>query len=147
MQKILVPIDFSEVTDAVLKTATRLAEAFQSEMLLLHIAPPEPDFIGYDPGPPSVRDQVAEQFREEHQRLQALKSTLSLPAEKVSALLVQGPIREKIIKEQERFEADLIVMGSHGHGAIYHLVAGSVTQGVLHDAKCPVLVVPANRKR
>ncbi|MEO8353471.1 MAG: universal stress protein, partial [Chthoniobacteraceae bacterium] len=39
--------------------------------------------------------------------------------------------------------ADMIVMGSHGHGSFYELLVGSVTSGVLRDARCPVLVVPA----
>jgi nucleotide-binding universal stress UspA family protein len=37
----------------------------------------------------------------------------------------------------------LIVIGSHGHGALYHLFAGDVASGILKDAKCPVLVVPS----
>ena len=36
-------------------------------------------------------------------------------------------------------------MGSHGHGAIYELLVGSVTEGVLRKARCPVLVVPSER--
>jgi nucleotide-binding universal stress UspA family protein len=34
-------------------------------------------------------------------------------------------------------------MGSHGHGALFEFLVGSVTNGVLKSAKCPVLVVPA----
>jgi len=41
----------------------------------------------------------------------------------------------------------MIVMGSHGHGALYELLVGSITQGVLKAAKCPVVVVPAAGKK
>ena len=61
------------------------------------------------------------------------------------ALHIQGSLVEKILTSAETHAADLIVMGSHGHGALYELLVGSVTSGVLHGAKCPVLVVPARR--
>ncbi len=56
---------------------------------------------------------------------------------------IQGPLTEKVLHQAEEQNADLIVMGSHGHGALYHFLVGSVTAGVVRGAKCPVLVVPA----
>lgn len=145
MKTILVPIDFSGVTDAAIRSASALARAFESDLVLLHVGAPDPDFVGYDPGPPSVRDYVAEQFREEHSQLQGLKHAIDLPEERVTALLIQGITAEKILEEAKRMGADLIVMGSHGHGALHNLLVGSVTEGVLKEATCPVLVVPARR--
>jgi nucleotide-binding universal stress UspA family protein len=49
---------------------------------------------------------------------------------------------EKILAQMEKLDADLVIMGSHGHGAIYRTLLGSVSEGVLHDAACPVLIVP-----
>jgi nucleotide-binding universal stress UspA family protein len=49
---------------------------------------------------------------------------------------------ESIVAEAQRLNADMIVVGSHHHGALYNLVVGSVTGDVLKRAKCPVLVVP-----
>ena len=43
--------------------------------------------------------------------------------------------------------ADLVIMGSHGHGALYHLFTGSVVTGVLRRIDCPVLVVPLRQKK
>lgn len=47
-----------------------------------------------------------------------------------------------IIAQANALKAAYIVIGSHGHGAVYDLVVGSTTQGVLRKARCPVLVVP-----
>ena len=48
-----------------------------------------------------------------------------------------------ILSECAKLPADLIVLGSHHHGAIYNLLIGSVTSEILKQATCPVLVVPA----
>jgi nucleotide-binding universal stress UspA family protein len=143
MKTILVPVDFSDVTSRVIDEAVRLAKAFSARLILLHVAQPEPEFIGYDPGPPSVRNSVARELVEEHKRIHALDHLLEQEGLKVTSLVVQGYPLEKIIAEADKFKVDLIVMGSHGHGMLYHLLVGSVAEGVLRQARCPVLVVPS----
>lgn len=143
MKHLLVPIDFSDVTARVLEQARALAQAFGARVTLLHVAPPDPAFVGYAAGPDSVRDQVAHDLREEHRVLGVWHQQLSAVGIEGAALLVQGFPVEKILQEVERLGADLIVMGSHGRSALRHLLVGSVTDGVLREAKCPVLVVPS----
>lgn len=147
IQTILVPIDFSDVTSKVVEAAAALAQPFSSQIVLLHVSEPEPDFVGFEPGPQSVRATVAHDFQAEHQKLEELKESLAGRAASVMALHIQGPMVEKILHEAAEQAADLIVMGSHGHGSIYNLLVGSVTSGVLKSAQCPVLVVPAERPK
>lgn len=144
MSSLLVPVDFSEGTNAILTEAQALASKIGTELILLHVAPPDPDFIGYDPGPEVVRQQVAETFRDEHQQLQRLEREIQKNGGRASALLVQGPTVEKILQERRRLDCSLIVIGSHGHSAVYDLLVGSITEGVLRHADCPVLVVPCS---
>jgi nucleotide-binding universal stress UspA family protein len=139
---ILVPVDFSDVTLRVVEMADRLASAFKSRVVLLYISEPEPEFVGFEPGPVTVRSAVARDFREEHQRLDELKKTFADGLE-ITALHIQGATVEKILLEAEAQKAELIVMGSHGHGSIYNLLVGSVAEGVLKAAACPVVVVPS----
>jgi nucleotide-binding universal stress UspA family protein len=143
MKTILVPVDFSDVTPRVVGAAQTMARAFGSRIILLHVAEPEPDFVGFEPGPQTVRIGVARDFQAEHRQLEALKSTLTVEA---LALQIQGPLVQKILEEAARHAVELIVMGSHGHGAFYELLVGSVTSGVLKSAPCPVLVVPSARE-
>jgi nucleotide-binding universal stress UspA family protein len=145
MKTILVPVDFSDATAPAVEQASRLAEAMSARLVLLHVAAPEPEFIGYDPGPPSVRQQVAAELTEEHRRVQALERSIEGRGLDVTALAVQGYPVEKILDEAVRRRADLIVMGSHGHGMLRTLLVGSVTEGVLRDATIPVLIVPVCR--
>ena len=143
MKTILVPVDFSDATPGLIETAKKFATTFGSRVVLLHVSEPEPDFVGFEPGPMAVRQTVARDLKGEHEKLEALKAACGLSD--VLALHIQGPAIEKILHEATAQSADLIVMGSHGHGALYELLVGSVTAGVLKDAQCPVLVVPATR--
>lgn len=142
MKRMLVPIDFSSAAEAVFSVATALARALSAEVTLLHVARPEPEFITYEPGPASVRQAVAREITEEHRKLQDMARRLQQDGVPATALVIQGYTVEKILQESQRLHSDLIVMGSHGHGALYHLLLGSVTEGVLRKASCPVLIVP-----
>ena len=53
---------------------------------------------------------------------------------------------EEILKTAREIAADFVVMGSHGHGSVYNLLVGSVTEGVLKAGERPVLLVPAPGK-
>ena len=61
------------------------------------------------------------------------------------ALLVQGPTTATILDEARRLNADIIVMGSHGHSALYKAFVGSVCEQVLAESTIPILVVPIPR--
>jgi nucleotide-binding universal stress UspA family protein len=146
MKTILVPVDFSDVTPTLLKVAGDMAEVFRARVVLLHVAEPEPEFVGFEAGPVSVRNAVARDLRAEHQQLDHLGAPLRERGIEVVALQIQGSIIEKVLQEAQEQQADLIILGSHGHGALYHLLMGSVTEGVLKKAACPVMVVPSAAK-
>ena len=144
MKTILVPVDFSDCTPSLIDTAKRYATTFGSRVVLLHVSEPEPDFVGFEPGPLAVRQTIARDLKLEHKKLEDLKAGSGLTD--VLALHIQGPAVEKILHTATEQNAELIMMGSHGHGALYELLVGSVTAGVLKGAKCPVLVVPVSKQ-
>lgn len=146
IQTILVPVDFSDATEKVIQMAGTLAQAFKSRVVLLHVAEPEPDFVGFEPGPVSVRQSVAKEFHAEHASLEQSKQKLATEGVEVVALQIQGPTIEKILHEIAQQNAGIVVLGSHGHGALHHLLAGSVAAGVLKAAACPVLIVPVKKQ-
>jgi nucleotide-binding universal stress UspA family protein len=112
------------------------------EAWVLHVAEAEPDLVGFDVGPEVVRDQVAREFREEHKAVQQHTNTLREAGIEANALFIRGPIVETILQQAERIEADLLIVGSHGFGALYDLLVGSSSRGVLKHSGIPVLVVP-----
>lgn len=147
MKKILVAIDLSPSRQQVLDQATALARALGGQLWLLHVAEPDPEFVGYDPGPQVVRDSVAHEFREEHRGVQQVADELRAGGLDATALLVQGPTVETILAEAERLAVDMIVMGSHGYGALHRALLGSVSEGVLRRSSRPLLIVPVGESK
>jgi nucleotide-binding universal stress UspA family protein len=113
-----------------------------ANVFLLHVAAPEPDFVGYDAGSPALRDQIAHEHREEHRQLQAHAQALRDLGVDCTALLIRGSTADAILREAERLAADLIVMATHGHGAMFDLLVGSISHAVLRQGKVPVVMVP-----
>lgn len=145
MQNILVAVDFSETTEEILERALGMATAFSAKLWLVHAAAPAPEFIGYDAGPQTVRNAVAAEFREEHRRLQELAAGLRNRGVTATAILAQGATVEAVLEEAEKLEVDLIVLGASRHGALHRVLQGSVSEGVIRQAPCPLLLVPVPR--
>src|SRR5438045_1332378 len=149
MKNILVPIDYSDATHPVIDFVRDLATALKAEIHLVHvkeIATPAaagamgygvfgvPDVITMSSGPvtgvetiprEALTGETQQRKRRDWEKEFAdagLKATLREPT---------GPVVEEILREADRRTADLIVMGTHGHGAMYNLLVGSVTEGVL----------------
>ncbi|MFP4052809.1 MAG: universal stress protein [Phycisphaerae bacterium] len=140
---ILAAVDFSDVTDAVLEQAARLGRQLRARVILLHVAPDEPPVQAFEAGPGYVRDVLADHLRHRHAQLLQCRKKIEHRGLSVHALLTAGQPDEGILRQARRFQPEMIVLGSHGHGRLYHLLTGSVSASVLHDAPCPVLVVPS----
>lgn len=146
MSTILVPLDFSDATAPIVAEVRALARPLHAHVWLLHVEPPEPDFVGYGPGPQSVRENVAAEIKKNHERLHAERDALRAEGVETDSLLVQGPTVETILSEAERLKADLIVLGSHGHGALFDMLVGSVSDGVIRRSTRPVVVIPCRKR-
>jgi len=144
--KILIGVDLSDSTGKIVKIAMELAKALSARVWLLHVAEPDPDFVGFEAGPQSVRDSLSKTFHDEHCQIQEIADRFRTAGLDATALLVQGETAETILKEASKLGVDMIVVGSHGRGAMYHLVVGSISEGVLHGSECPILVVPTFKR-
>jgi nucleotide-binding universal stress UspA family protein len=159
MKSILVPIDCSAATPGVLDLARQLGQAFGAEIHLVHVreiqtalpagtvgygalgmpemvpmaSVPMPETIGQTIPPNEENQTKLTGWQREIVRA-GLKATLHEPT---------GSVLDEILKHADAVNADLIVMGTHGHGAMYNLLVGSVTEGVLKRSVRPVLLVPS----
>jgi nucleotide-binding universal stress UspA family protein len=139
---ILVAVDLSPASEKVVEAARGIAELTGATVYILHVAEPDPDFVGYDAGQEVARTQVVQELRREHRAVQALAEDLRGEGLDATALLVRGPTVQTTLKEAENLKAGLIVVGTHGHGAVYDVLIGSYSAGIIRRSKLPVLVVP-----
>lgn len=142
MKHILVLIDFEDPTEQVAAYAADLAQAFQSSCWLLHVATPDPEFVGYDPGPQYIRDHRAGELRKEHQALENLQSRLREKEIPCEILLVQGYPTQVIQSEIEKRDIDLVIMGHHRRIKLREWIVGSVGKDVLRHSPVPLLIIP-----
>jgi nucleotide-binding universal stress UspA family protein len=143
MKNILVPVDFSAETDRVISMAATLASATKAHLWIVHVAAPDPDFVGFDAGPTYVREQRAEILRQEHVQIQELAASMKQQGLACEGLLVQGPTTDTLLEEIDRLQADLVIMGSHGKSGLFKAFVGSVSEQVLRESRVPVMIVPA----
>ena len=140
IQRILVPVDFSENTPAVVEWAVHLALEHSSEILLLHAYHLPVEFQQLEGAylPPdfwsSVKDGAENQ-------LEGLAERIRSQGVAVQTVAVEGYAASVIVDEAELRRADLIVIGTHGLSGLKHLLLGSTAERVVHKAPCPVLTV------
>jgi len=152
MKTMLVPVDFSPAMDCVLALARQMAQAFGADLHLIHVReivalPVFPAAtVGYPGiGMPEMGMAGGAPNEKGKSRLSLLQEDLAGSGLKVAAREPEGTVVSEILKVAQNISADLIIMGSHGHGSVYNLLVGSVTEGVLKASKHPVLLVPAPR--
>ena len=150
MKKVLVPVDFSDAQGRLVAAAEGEAKLRGGSLFLLHIIEPAAEVAGFETDPEMMRlrigqDLEAEQ-RIEDERLKELAKQVESRGFKCESAVRFGLPADEIIAVAAEQGADLLVMGSHGHGALYHLFTGSVVTGVLKRSTCPVLVVPLRDK-
>jgi nucleotide-binding universal stress UspA family protein len=159
MKCILVAIDFSDVTPSVIDLARQLARALGAEIHLLHVkeltAAATPGTLGYGlagmpelapmSGVPGFEPMPGTIPEDEGQpsKLAKWQKEIAQDGIKVSLHEPTGAVAEGILNQADELNADMIVMGAHGHGAMYNLLVGSATKGVLKRSTRPVLLVPA----
>jgi nucleotide-binding universal stress UspA family protein len=141
--KVLIAVDFSNHAQGFLDDALKLLRGTLEAVWLLHVAEPEPDFIGFGVDPAIMRDQVAEGFHREHRQLQTMADSLRAQNIEATALLIQGETAKTIVQQAGKLNVDLIVVGSRKAGLLRHLLVGDVEPGGLVAAGKPVLLIPA----
>ena len=139
--RLLVCVDLSESTEKMMGMAW---ECSATKVWLLHNAEPGPGNVSFKTDPIAAREALAERFRGEHRQIQAIAERMRNDGVDTTALLVHGETVEAILKEADDLDVDMIALGTHGHGAMYQLLMGSVSEGVLQKSKRPVLVIPTN---
>ncbi|AET66469.1 universal stress protein UspA-like protein [Desulfosporosinus orientis DSM 765] len=138
-KRILVPTDGSGPSRQALKAALELAGKFDSEVELFHVTPDQESYYGYQMGFNNIISQE-EIEKNGEMALEVTLKDIDISGVRFSKKYISGQAASGILDEVRR-EFDLVVMGTVGHGALTGAILGSVTQRVLAQAQCPVLIV------
>ncbi|MEA4926217.1 MAG: universal stress protein [Syntrophomonadaceae bacterium] len=140
MIKILVPVDGSAGSDKAVRFAMFLAEAKDSEIIVLNVQPSYNTFnVKLMFSQEQIRAFQDESSREIFNHIRAITNSSPVP---VHTVLRTGDPGKEICAEAQENRADIIVMGYRGLGAVKRAILGSVANHVLHDTPCPLTIVP-----
>ena len=145
MKTIVALVDLSDLSFKVLKQSHTLATAFHSEVIILHVLGKVPVVVDVGLISPVVMEEPTATVAQEQseQLLEMRDSLIKFGVKARVEQLVDARVQE-VLAETKRLNADLIILGSHHHSTIYHMLVGSVASDVLKHAHCPVLVVPSD---
>jgi nucleotide-binding universal stress UspA family protein len=138
--KILIGMDDSQFSEDLIRSVVGQFRTENTEVLVLHVlqpvepvAPPEMA-QGYAP-------ELEDQKRPAHALVERAADELRTAGFKTHTAVEIGDVRESLLDAAEKWEADLVVLGSHGHRGIRSLLLGSVAESVARHAKCSVEIV------
>ena len=147
MKTLLTAIDLSPITPHVIEGAATLAAGLGARVVLLHVVEPVAAYVPVGaamdvitaPIPVEPPDMAAVKDRLE--QLAGPMRARGLAVETIASVALPA---EEILEQAKTTGAEMLVLGSHGHGALYHLFSGSVVTSVLHKAQVPVTVIPVH---
>jgi len=133
IQKILVPVDFSDCSVKALQYAIPFARQFGAELKLLYVLEPYPAV-------PEMAPYDFDDLHDSHQELDALAKAIE-GGVRSSTSLRKGMPHTEIAEAAREFGADLIIISTHGRKGFSRLLLGSTSEKVVRNAPCPVLIV------
>ena len=150
MTSVLVPLDFSSGAETLVEQASDLAKDLGCAVVLMHVIEPVAAYVPVGASmdviaPPPIEQTDADRAAPK-ERLETFAKKQRARGIEVETMIITGLAVDEILDQADLRKCRLIALGSHGHGALYHLFAGSVVTGVLKRAKCPVVVIPFGKR-
>lgn len=153
VQRILVPVDFSDYSVNACRYAIGLAEKLNAEIKLMHVyynpvvnSMPLTDTYYYQVNMDEIIREIEirakKNMEEFYKDLKEKIEKDNLEGVKLDYTLVRGIASEEIIAMSEKYEPDVIIIGTRGQGERQNDLIGSVTSKIIEDTKVPVLVIP-----
>ena len=144
-QKILVPIDFSDFNKTVIEHAIEHAKLVKGQIYLIHVATLDIGVIVSETGFTYLPELEETALNEEAEQMSQLKEEIESQGILYETIVKQGIPADIIVQEAKDLNADLIVIGSLGHNALYNMFIGSVASDVIKHSSVPLLVVPKQK--
>lgn len=141
-KRILIAVDNSLSAEKAAKAGYQMAALYGAEVALLNIVEPAPPIANPDFGfAPAIIDLYDNSIENSHILLKEIESKFGNNT-KTTYLSVMDTATNGILQQSEEWQADLIVIGTHGRTGLNHFLMGSVAEHVARKSACPVLIVP-----
>lgn len=142
-KKLLVPLDESDLANNIGENAMELAKRFDAEICIIYVIPPVPSYITRYHGKVETSFKEIQDIIENsaYDRMKAASEQYNNRGIKVDTKVLKGNPADEICKEAKAGKYDLIIIGSRGMGDIKGFLLGSVSNRVVKQATCPVLVI------
>ena len=146
-RRFLVPVEDADITPLVLESTRDLAGIFDAEVTLLHVwSNADYSHVASMAYATAANDAQAKSEIDKDLHAAAAQwldelATTGIARERVTALVTYGRASETIVQVAQSSAADLIIMGGRGSGLVLPALLGSTVGSVLHEARCPVMVV------
>ncbi|HEX6277084.1 MAG TPA: universal stress protein [Polyangiaceae bacterium] len=149
IEKILVPVDYSECSRAALAKATEFAESFGAKLDVVHVWD-RPTYVSDSlmvASPSGEKRSLIEMIRENAaQEMVDFIRTVKVPATvALSHRLLSGEPVSTLLRDLKEHQHDLVVVGTHGRTGLTHVLVGSVAERLVRSSPVPVVTVPPPR--
>jgi nucleotide-binding universal stress UspA family protein len=145
LQKILVPVDFSDCAREGVRYASVFATAVGANLLLLHVVHSPCYMVATGtPADPDWPQLLETAVLQANRKLDEMKNFLPLIGISCDTEIEVGSPVERLTRASARPEVDMIITSTHGYSGLRHALLGSVTEQLVCNARCPVLVVPSH---
>jgi nucleotide-binding universal stress UspA family protein len=144
-RRIVVPLTYSSITPLIVNWAAKLQRCSGAEVIAVHVVGSAAlshvlSMSSIESGEPPTAEEIDEIFREDRERWEKELVSAGIPAVKVRSEVVFGEVSSAVLATARRYDADLIVMGSHA-GPVRRILLGSAASAVVRESETPVLVV------
>ncbi len=141
VKKILVPIDFSDFSINALRYAVNFAEHFKSKIILVYVVEPAVYPADFSMGQVSIPAMDVDMTNRAREELTKLAKSEFMGIVETEIIIKSGKPFVEIIETASEKDIDLIIIATHGHTGVEHLLFGSTAEKVVRKAPCPVLTL------
>lgn len=153
MKKVLIALDYNPTAQKVAEVGFGIAKAMGAECMLIHIlsSPIIYTSVNYDPimGFSGFEALENYQLNTELLTISALKflekAKLHLRDTTIKILVKEGEFDQEILAAAKKFDADLIIMGSHSQKWLEKILVGSTTESIIQISTIPIVIVPTKK--
>ncbi|RMD50520.1 MAG: universal stress protein [Ignavibacteria bacterium] len=141
ISKILVPVDFSDYSLKALKYATDFARSFDAKVYLIYVVEPVLYPADFSMGQIAIPDTSEDFVERGKNELNSLAEAHLMGLVEYETIVRTGRPFIEIIQAASEYDIDLIIIATHGHTGVEHLLFGSTAEKVVRKAPCPVLTI------